>query len=632
LLVLLIGPAAAQVTPGNQPLSIAKGGTSAGTRSGAFSALAPAPTRAGDISYWNGSAWVTVPGNNSGSQILTENASGVPSWTTPGGTGTMTSAQVSAGSGVAISGTCNSTSALNCTVSTATGAANTIKGSVNGTTTSDLAIASCSALYNFTQWISGTGWQCGINPVLPSRAVAATLNLSAFTSVTTQGYATPGDGGGATFTKLGAGVPFKDTYISGLPSITTAGSGLVNGTYLGVALGGGSGTGCSGSAVVAGNVLTSISIVVPCQGFKVGDVLTIVTAFIGGSGIAPTLTVGAISTPQASFTDASSNNFQFVTDQSGVANVMQFGAKGDWVGSDAGATNNAAAIWSAASWASTTNGASAAQVYGNQILFPRGAYMTCGAWNGTIYNIPIPQGVRFTGPGVGGATLMECAADSSANHYIELCDSNAKTGQYGCKVENMTINLAQVTTSTGGIGAIYSNSGQQFVLGENLEIQPGGRGCVKYEIGKGGAANDTWINIDCEMLANSTTAGFSFNASSTQHYLLHSVIGCVSGCTVAISHLAGRLVVDGLDVEAFVTGLSQNVSIGGNNSVYRNVQQNSNNCTQAIQLVNTNTSGNILFENVATGCPTTISNGQSGGVSFTTNIVKQITCVSGACS
>lgn len=41
---------------------------------------APTPTRAGDIIYWNGSAWVTLAGNNSGTQILQENSSGVPSW------------------------------------------------------------------------------------------------------------------------------------------------------------------------------------------------------------------------------------------------------------------------------------------------------------------------------------------------------------------------------------------------------------------------------------------------------------------------------------------------------------------------------------------------------------------------
>lgn len=56
--------------------------------SGGF--VAPTPTRAGDVIYWNGSAYVTLPGNNSGTQFLQENASGVPSWVTVSGTGTVT--------------------------------------------------------------------------------------------------------------------------------------------------------------------------------------------------------------------------------------------------------------------------------------------------------------------------------------------------------------------------------------------------------------------------------------------------------------------------------------------------------------------------------------------------------------
>jgi hypothetical protein len=43
----------------------------------------PTPTRAGDIIYWNGSAWVTIAGNNSGTGILAENATGVPSFFKP---------------------------------------------------------------------------------------------------------------------------------------------------------------------------------------------------------------------------------------------------------------------------------------------------------------------------------------------------------------------------------------------------------------------------------------------------------------------------------------------------------------------------------------------------------------------
>jgi hypothetical protein len=40
------------------------------------------PSAAGDICYWNGSAWTRLAGNASGTTYLSENSSGVPSWTT----------------------------------------------------------------------------------------------------------------------------------------------------------------------------------------------------------------------------------------------------------------------------------------------------------------------------------------------------------------------------------------------------------------------------------------------------------------------------------------------------------------------------------------------------------------------
>jgi hypothetical protein len=51
----------------------------------------PSPTRAGDVIYWNGSSWVTLPGNNSGTQFLQETSSGVPSWATVSNAGTLVS-------------------------------------------------------------------------------------------------------------------------------------------------------------------------------------------------------------------------------------------------------------------------------------------------------------------------------------------------------------------------------------------------------------------------------------------------------------------------------------------------------------------------------------------------------------
>lgn len=75
-------PAAGSITG---TIGIAGGGTGQTTKQPAFNALAPTATRAGDVIYWNGTNWVTLAGNNSGSNCFQENASGVPSWASCGG-------------------------------------------------------------------------------------------------------------------------------------------------------------------------------------------------------------------------------------------------------------------------------------------------------------------------------------------------------------------------------------------------------------------------------------------------------------------------------------------------------------------------------------------------------------------
>lgn len=78
----------------NLPLVIANGGTNASTQQAALNNIAPTPTRAGDIIYWNGSNWVNFAGNNSGTACFQENSSGVPSFAacgsgSPGGSNTQ---------------------------------------------------------------------------------------------------------------------------------------------------------------------------------------------------------------------------------------------------------------------------------------------------------------------------------------------------------------------------------------------------------------------------------------------------------------------------------------------------------------------------------------------------------------
>jgi hypothetical protein len=89
-------------------VTIAQGGTGQTGNTAAFNALAPTPTRTGDIIYWGGSNWINLPGNNSGTQVLQETASGVPSWTALG-TGTLTEQKNTAGAGLTTSGNCDNT-------------------------------------------------------------------------------------------------------------------------------------------------------------------------------------------------------------------------------------------------------------------------------------------------------------------------------------------------------------------------------------------------------------------------------------------------------------------------------------------------------------------------------------------
>jgi hypothetical protein len=65
------------------------GATGNAVDSGAAPVNYPTATRAGDLIYWNGTLWTNFAGNNSGTQILSENSSGVPAWTAAGA-GTVT--------------------------------------------------------------------------------------------------------------------------------------------------------------------------------------------------------------------------------------------------------------------------------------------------------------------------------------------------------------------------------------------------------------------------------------------------------------------------------------------------------------------------------------------------------------
>ena len=79
--------------------SAAGSGPMTWTAPATFASLAPTPTRAGDIIYWNGSIWTTLAGNNSGTNCAQENSSGVPSWAACGGGGSTALSAITAATG-----------------------------------------------------------------------------------------------------------------------------------------------------------------------------------------------------------------------------------------------------------------------------------------------------------------------------------------------------------------------------------------------------------------------------------------------------------------------------------------------------------------------------------------------------
>jgi hypothetical protein len=78
----------------------------------------------------------------------------------------------------------------------------------------------------------------------------------------------------------------------------TAGSGYANGTYAGLPLTGGTGTGVTATVTVGGNVITSVSIVSGGKNYVLADTLALNTAYINGTGATGTtaLTVTGVTT------------------------------------------------------------------------------------------------------------------------------------------------------------------------------------------------------------------------------------------------------------------------------------------------------------------------------------------------
>lgn len=428
------------------------------------------------------SALTGVPGGTNG-QIQYNNNGNFGGLTFSGDVTGTTSGALTIQPGVVTTGKIATNGVSN--INLAPGPANTIKGSLNGTTTSDIAIASCSAIYNFTQWLSGTGWQCGINLVIPSRAVAATLNLSAFTSVVTLGWSTPGDGGGAQFKNIGTTQAFIDTYPLTF-TLANAGSGCTPGTYSNafVTYTGAVAFGSWGRVTIGGGgTFSSGAVTTPGVGFNVGD--TASNLGITGCSVQPAFAAATISTPTGSFTDTASNRWQILLRPDNAVNVLAFGAKADWSPSctDACATNNTLPIQSAF-WFAYAQGQQTVSGFngtlGARVDLPPKTLMSCA--------LTLPQGVTMAGAGRYSTTLKDCDAELAANHFITVGDAVLQLACFGSMIRDIALSPgAQTNGASASTAIVFSNCIQQQTFMERVVASGGLRSSVNLQIGYGGA-------------------------------------------------------------------------------------------------------------------------------------------------
>jgi len=456
------------------------------------------------------------------------------------------------------------------------------------------------------------------NPVVASRALAETLNLSGLSSLTTLGYATPGDGGGATFKNIGS-ANFTDSFVptgTGGLTITTTGSGCTNGSYNGIIPTGGNGSGLTAQFTVSGGILTAFNVTgTGGNAYQVGDVLTVPATV--PCTTQPTLTVASISTPTGSFTDSVGTRFQIVADQGNFVNVRQFGAKVDrgLVTTDGAATNDFQAIQNALSFASVPIGLTvdAGGSAGQTVIIPHGTSLFCGGSTPLL----IPFGVTLKGQGRYSSTLKLCdTGENAATAPIDVCDPTTHLACFGAKIEDISI-YANTSAGNANVPVIFSNNFQQSTILARVQILAGTRSCVQYDTGYGGAALVGFEEIECGGVAGSISTGMNFtNVGTTEIRIANSVVEVggsgTSGPGINIS--GGFFRIAGGHTEGYTTGIAVNIpSSSANGFVEIEGWSGGSNCTNLVVRQGGSAANTVLMTNLApNGCTNTYNNGGTG--------------------
>jgi hypothetical protein len=369
----------------------------------------------------------------------------------------------------------------------------------------------------------------------------------------------------------------------------------------------------SGGAVTAVDFSTQ-----PGNAFKVGDVLTQVSAFIGGTGSGSTYTIATISTPLASFVNTvDSSRWQYVQSK-GFTHVNEFGAKADWLFVDATSTNNFAAIQAAMFFATrnlTGIDGGVGGYAGDIVKCGVGSYMLMHPSN--LVSLIVPDGVYLEG--CYGTTLKFNDSWYPATHCICLGNPNGHFANFNSGIRRLRLFFKRGISVAAGTFMVYSNSTQDNGGVDDCYIYTGQRGGIKYEIGYGGASTVKFHNIS--MSCEGATAAADFNVGTTimdcRTWSLGAPSGGLNNTTNAIilSGTGGMYRFDGIHAELFPNGFLIDLRAG--NNPMASFKNCTGGCGILFTILGTSQSGNFSFEqcqknNGAVGA-LLIQNGMSGG-------------------
>jgi hypothetical protein len=468
-----------------------------------------------------------------------------------------------------------------------------------------------------------------------TRSAATALDLHLATVIQSGGYATAGDGGGATFKNVGS-APFIDSFVTSVS--VTPGSGCTNGTFFGVQPTGGTGRGFVAIiSVVGGVVLTPNFAFSPGNAYSVGDLLTLPSSTIGCANAS--LTVTGVSAPLGSFTDSVGTHFQFTPDQGAYANIRQFGAKQNWDGNDATATDDFNSIQAALRYAAFQSSTSfdSGGFRGSKVVVPQGSSLVCGPGTPGA-SLQIPGYVYLEGAGAaGGTTLKMCNAFDQSTHFIELCDPNWHFACFNAGLRHIELFASRSVSAGNLVAMIHTNAAQDFGGLSYVYIYSGARSCSWFEKGFGGASQVIYDHVSCTasgsnvMMRFGNTVASGLNYGSTNLELHDLVLGGPSSGNLqtapGILLQGGFYDVTNVHCEGIPVCVQVQIPSTGNGDQVsiRNVNASGGGggtaCTGTIQLDPTNVPGNTSIAQVPAGsCANVVTDAQPSGVSRNTAI------------